>query len=75
MVSVLIMNTYITIFIAHLAMDQQRMNRYPLVSIYHKPSVLHICKTEAVFQTARINPTISQSLFDFIKCTECQPST
>lgn len=74
MVSVLIMNTYITIFIAYLDTDQQRMNRYPIVSIYHLRSVLHICKTEAGLQTARINPSVAQRPFDFIKYTECQAS-
>lgn len=74
MVSMLIMNTYITIFIAYLDMDQQRMNRYPIVSIYHLRSVLHICETEAELQTARINPTIAQRPFDSIRCIECQAS-
>lgn len=39
------MNTYITIFIAYLDMDQQRTNRYPIASIYHLRSVLRICET------------------------------
>lgn len=47
MAGMLIMNTYITIFIAYLDRDQQRRNRYPIVFIYHSCSVLHICVTEA----------------------------
>ena len=71
MASMLIMNTYITIFIAYLDADQQRRSRYP-ISIYHLCSVPHTRKTEAVFQRARMNLTISPGPFDFIKCTECQ---
>lgn len=44
MVSMLIMNTYITIFIAYLDLDQQRMNHRPIVPVYHVCTVLCICK-------------------------------
>lgn len=46
--------------------------RFPIVSIYHLRSVLHICGTEAGLQAAGINPTVAQSPSDSIRCAECQ---
>ena len=61
MAGMLIMNMHITIFIAHLDMDQQRRNRYPAFPFITCVRSCVFVKTEAVFQTARTNPPLCQA--------------
>lgn len=72
MAGMLIMNTHITIFIAHLDMDQQRRNRYPRVSIYHLGSVLRFCENRSCIPNTKDEPSTSPGAFDFIRCMEFQ---
>ena len=66
MAGMLIMNMHITIFIAHLDMDQQRRNRYPRVSIYHLCSVLRVYENRSCIPNTKDEPTASPGTFDFI---------
>lgn len=72
MAGMLIMNMHITIFIAHLDMDQQRRNCYPSVSIYHLCSVLRICENRSCIPNSKDEPTTVPGPFDFIGCTGFQ---
>lgn len=72
MAGMLIMNMHITIFIAHLDMDQQRRNRCPRVSIYHLCSVLRICENRSCIPNTKDEPTTSPGTFDFIRHAEFQ---
>lgn len=72
MAGMLIMNMHITIFIAHLDMDQQRRNRYPSISIYHLCSVLHIRENRSCIPNSEDEPSTVPGPFDSIGHTGFQ---